>query len=157
MRQLATLLVLLLSLFATPVKADQNDAKLDPLFARLLEFKSYGEARPVEGDIWRIWTSNADGVVNTLMEDGLAAMGRTDRRHIAHLSIDQFNAIAINEHAGLDYAVKLLHVDAVDQFHRMIEAGVFVEGDRIELIDGKMRDMAQTGPPPGGCTDNLNK
>jgi Uma2 family endonuclease len=49
-----------------------------------------------------------------------------------------------------------IHRISVKQFHRMIEAGVFVDGDRVELIDGEMRDMAPIGPPHSACTDNLN-
>jgi Uma2 family endonuclease len=49
-----------------------------------------------------------------------------------------------------------IHRISVEQFHRMIEAGVFDEGDRVELIDGEMRDMAPIGPPHGGFVDNLN-
>lgn len=49
-----------------------------------------------------------------------------------------------------------IHRISVEQFHRMIEAGVFADGDRVELIDGEMRDMAPKGPPHGGCTDILN-
>lgn len=48
-----------------------------------------------------------------------------------------------------------IHRISVDQFHRMIEAGLFTDGDRVELIDGEMRDMAPIGPPHGGCTDDL--
>jgi Uma2 family endonuclease len=33
----------------------------------------------------------------------------------------------------------------VDAFHRMAEAGIFGEGDRIELIDGDLIDMAPIG------------
>jgi hypothetical protein len=48
-----------------------------------------------------------------------------------------------------------IHGISVEQSHRMIEAGVFTAGDRVELIDGKMRDMAPIGPPHGGLTDRL--
>jgi Uma2 family endonuclease len=49
-----------------------------------------------------------------------------------------------------------IHRISLDQFHRMIDAGVFAEGDRVELIDGEMRDMTPIGPPHSSCTDNLN-
>lgn len=49
-----------------------------------------------------------------------------------------------------------IHRVSVEQFHRMIEAGCFNDGDRVELIDGEMRDMAPIGPPHGGSTDILN-
>ena len=48
-----------------------------------------------------------------------------------------------------------IHRLSVAQFHRLIEAGVFADGDRVELIDGKMRDMTPIGPPHSSCTDYL--
>jgi Uma2 family endonuclease len=49
-----------------------------------------------------------------------------------------------------------IHRVSVEQFHRMIDAGVFADGDRVELIDGEMRDMTPIGPPHGGVTNDLN-
>ena len=49
-----------------------------------------------------------------------------------------------------------IHRISVEQFHRMIEAGCFGDGDRLELIDGEMRDMPPIGPPHGGTTNTLN-
>jgi len=46
------------------------------------------------------------------------------------------------------------HLD-VDQFHRMIAAGVFSDSDRVELIDGELRDMTPIGPAHGGGVDYL--
>lgn len=48
-----------------------------------------------------------------------------------------------------------IHRVSVDKFHRMIEAGVFAAGDRVELIDGEMRDMPPVGPSHNGCTGVL--
>jgi hypothetical protein len=48
-----------------------------------------------------------------------------------------------------------IHRISVEQFHRSIKAGIFVEGERIELIDGEMRDMTPIGLPPTSCTDIL--
>ena len=38
------------------------------------------------------------------------------------------------------------HVFTIDEFARMGEAGVFAEGERVELIDGEVREMAPIGP-----------
>jgi Uma2 family endonuclease len=51
--------------------------------------------------------------------------------------------------------VNPIHRISVEQFHRMVEAGVFTDSDRVELIDGEMRDMPPIGPPHGGCTNRL--
>lgn len=48
-----------------------------------------------------------------------------------------------------------IHRFNVERFHRMIEAGVFDDGDRVELIDGEMRAMPPIGPPHRSATDTL--
>jgi hypothetical protein len=35
---------------------------------------------------------------------------------------------------------------AVDAYHRMIDAGIFNEDDRVELIDGELRAMPPINP-----------
>jgi Uma2 family endonuclease len=50
-----------------------------------------------------------------------------------------------------------IHRISVEQFHGMIEAGCFGEGDRVELLDGEMRDMTPIGPAHGGTTDTINQ
>ncbi len=48
-----------------------------------------------------------------------------------------------------------IHRLDVGRFHRMIDAGCFDPGDRVELIDGELRDMPPIGPPHGGTTNTL--
>lgn len=49
-----------------------------------------------------------------------------------------------------------IHRISVEQFHRMSASGVFADGDRVELIDGEMRDLSPIGPPHGSSVDTLN-
>jgi Uma2 family endonuclease len=44
----------------------------------------------------------------------------------------------------------------VDEFHRMAEAGVFAEDDRLELVDGEIVQMTPIGSRHAGCVDRLN-
>lgn len=37
------------------------------------------------------------------------------------------------------------HVVTVEQYHRMIDAGVFADGARVELVDGELLSMAPMG------------
>jgi Uma2 family endonuclease len=37
------------------------------------------------------------------------------------------------------------HRFSVEEYHRMAEAGIFAEDDRVELIDGKVVEMTPTG------------
>jgi len=50
-----------------------------------------------------------------------------------------------------------IHRISVEDFHRLIEAGIFGDGDRVELIDGDMRDIPPIGPDHGSRTDRLNE
>lgn len=44
----------------------------------------------------------------------------------------------------------------VDEYHRMGEAGVFHEDDRLELIDGQVVAMTPIGPAHSSCVNRLN-
>jgi Uma2 family endonuclease len=44
-----------------------------------------------------------------------------------------------------------------DDFHRMAEAGIFGEDDRIELIDGELIDMAPIGQGHAAIVSGLNE
>ena len=47
------------------------------------------------------------------------------------------------------------HRFTVDDFARLGEAGVFTEDDRVELIDGEIRDMAPIGQPHAWIVNRL--
>ncbi|NBC15286.1 MAG: Uma2 family endonuclease [Gammaproteobacteria bacterium] len=46
---------------------------------------------------------------------------------------------------------------SVDAYHRMIDAGVFDEDDRVELIDGELRAMPPIKSDHAGKTTRLNR
>ena len=46
---------------------------------------------------------------------------------------------------------------SVDEFHRMADAGVFAEDDRLELLDGEIVRMTPIGSRHAGCVDRLNE
>ena len=52
-------------------------------------------------------------------------------------------------------AVASIHRFTVDDFARMGEAGILTEGDRVELIDGEVREMTPIGPPDAWIVDRL--
>jgi len=43
----------------------------------------------------------------------------------------------------------------VEEYHRMARAGVFAEGDRVELLDGAIVQMTPIGPEHSGCAGAL--
>jgi tetratricopeptide (TPR) repeat protein len=57
-----------------PAAADQQDPRLDGLFARLQETPDPTEARVVEQQIWGLWLESKDVAVNRLMQQGVVAM-----------------------------------------------------------------------------------
>jgi tetratricopeptide (TPR) repeat protein len=54
--------------------ADQTDARLLDLFARLKTIGSDGEARSLEAVIWQIWIDYPDQEIAALMQRGIIAM-----------------------------------------------------------------------------------
>ena len=46
---------------------------------------------------------------------------------------------------------------SVDEFHRMVEAGVFGDDDRLELLDGEIVRMTPIGSHHAGCVNRLNR
>jgi len=44
----------------------------------------------------------------------------------------------------------------VDEYHRMVDAGVLHEDDRVELLDGEIVEVTPIGPRHAGCVDRLN-
>ena len=48
------------------------------------------------------------------------------------------------------------HSFTVDEFAKMGEAGIFTEDDRVELIDGEIREMAPIGSIHAGVVNRLN-
>jgi Uma2 family endonuclease len=47
------------------------------------------------------------------------------------------------------------HRFTVEEYHKMAEAGIFGEDDRIELIDGEVVEMTPIGPRHAGCVRRL--
>ena len=45
----------------------------------------------------------------------------------------------------------------IEEYHRMAEAGILHEDDRVELIEGKIIQMAAIGSRHAACVKRLNK
>ena len=73
-------LVLGPALHAGPAAADQDDPRLEVLFARLKAAPDARAAQEVEASIWHIWVQSDDQVIGMLMAQGQAAMTRGDLR-----------------------------------------------------------------------------
>lgn len=72
---IATILLLASDPFAD---ADQKDARLPALFDQLKAATTPEAAKPVEMQIWSIWTASDNAEVNRLMAEGTAAMNMQD-------------------------------------------------------------------------------
>jgi Uma2 family endonuclease len=48
------------------------------------------------------------------------------------------------------------HVLTIQRFERMVEAGVFDPGERVELIEGELVDMSPIGAAHLACVNRLN-
>ena len=69
----AVLAAVFLTLTA-PATADQNDPRLDELFASLKQTDDMGLAKSIEQVIWGIWTRSGDEDIDREMKKGLDAM-----------------------------------------------------------------------------------
>lgn len=63
---------------AVPAGADQNDPRLDVLFARLQATDNWMEAEAIQRRIWQIWTLSGDQPIDQEMAKGLEAMDEGD-------------------------------------------------------------------------------
>lgn len=69
--------------------ADQQDGRLDDLFARLQATSSRAEAEAAQQQIWQIWIESDDGFANRLMQTGIAALA--SRQHA--LALEYFDRL----------------------------------------------------------------
>ena len=49
------------------------------------------------------------------------------------------------------------HRFTVEEFYRMGQAGLFPDGDRVELLDGEIVDMSPIGSRHAACVSRLNR
>jgi len=57
-----------------------------------------------------------------------------------------------------DESVRIVHHKfTVDDYYRMLEIGVLAEDDRVELIDGEVREMCPIDPVHAANIDRLNR
>jgi len=81
--------LLLLALAAPPAGAAQDDARLDPLFAKLKTDMADSEARAIERQIWQIWTEHRNPEIERFMRHGLSAMSEDDSQE----ALQAFNTV----------------------------------------------------------------
>ena len=74
MKLLIAALAVLVFGFAPAASARQDDPRLDALFARLTATANFGEARPIEREIWAIWIEAGDEKLDHMMDFGVGAM-----------------------------------------------------------------------------------
>ena len=76
------------------------------------------------------------------------------RSHDRALDPEAIDADAWDNEISMDTQI-LRREFSVDEFHRMAEAGVFGEGDRLELLDGEIVCMTPIGSRHAGCVNRL--
>jgi tetratricopeptide (TPR) repeat protein len=76
MPRICSIFTFALFLILSPLYADQNDPRLDGLFEELQSTPDPELAHTLEQRIWIVWLRSGDEDIDTLMEQGIAAMGR---------------------------------------------------------------------------------
>jgi tetratricopeptide (TPR) repeat protein len=107
-RRLAIPLIAAFTLATLPAAADQNDPRLDALFAKLKAAASNTEAETAERQIWQIWIENRNPELERLMREGIAAMNEDDNdaaldRFSEIVKYDKGFAEAWNKRATVEY------------------------------------------------------
>jgi tetratricopeptide (TPR) repeat protein len=112
-------------LFSVAARADQNDPRLDQLFARLQTTDDENEAKAIADEIWAIWTESDNEMANELMSAGIALMvlGRNEE------ALDRFNKVVEiapdfaegwNKRATVHYLLDE-YQESVDDIERTLE------------------------------------
>lgn len=74
MKRLIYCAIALLGLLFHTAWADQNDSRLEALFALLQTPTMPGQRQAIEAEIWAIWTDSGHQAINELMQQGTQAM-----------------------------------------------------------------------------------
>ncbi len=166
----AIVLLGLLAFGTGPAAADQNDPRLDALFAEIKAAPSYAAAQPAEAAVWRIWSESDDPAARILMADGIAAMARRDYQS-ALGKFDQIVKIAPDFAEGWNkratvhyllglYAASLSDIDktlALEPRHFGALSGrglVFIELDEEELALQSFDAALAIHPTLPGASNN---
>jgi tetratricopeptide (TPR) repeat protein len=109
-RLLPALLLAAVVLAGAPLRAAQDDPRLDALFKTLKTAASDEEARATEQQIWQIWTEHKNPEIERLMQRGMAALslGDTDDALAAFNEVvrhDKNFAEGWNKRATVEFAV----------------------------------------------------
>src|SRR5919106_44813 len=110
---------------AGPALADQQDRRLEDLFARLQTTTSRAEAQVAQQQIWQIWIEADDSLANRLMRNGIEAMAAR-RNSLALQYFDQlveeapdfaegWNKRATVHYLMDDYAASVLDIERTRQ------------------------------------------
>lgn len=102
------LIVAMIALAPSPLRADQDDPALDPLFERLTAVEQRAEGERVTRRIWVLWREIDDPELATAMEQGIVAMragrhGYAERRFSAVIEAEPGYAEAWNKRATVRY------------------------------------------------------
>jgi Tfp pilus assembly protein PilF len=94
--------------FCQQALADQTDPRLPSLFAQLKASHSKPQARQLESQIWTIWTSHTDQMINHKMQQGIAHMqqgnlGAAERLFSAVIATDPSFAEGWNKRATIRF------------------------------------------------------
>ena len=120
MMKIGFLVIVFAALIAVPlVRADQNSAKLPPLFDRLSKAGNPIEAENIARQIWRIWIHHKDPEVQRFMALGIAAMNQNNYEdafnafeHVVGIAPDF--AEGWNKRATVNYILKRLSASMRD-------------------------------------------
>jgi Flp pilus assembly protein TadD len=167
-----TLYILLICLL-TPVSllADQNDPRLEDLFAELKSETDIYRANTIADRIWQIWLINEDSQANSMMQRGIAQMNSNSIR----AALDTFDRLvtlkpnfaeAWNKRATIYYQIgefdaSLRDIDEVlklEPFHFGALSGrglVYMGKEDYFMARGSFLTLLEVYPAMPGVKNNV--
>jgi len=130
------LLLAVLIALAGPASADQKDPRLAALFDRLKAAATLADSRPIEQEIWNIWSTADREEVNLLMQLGVTAMAREDYPTALQL-FDKMVEIAPDFSEGWNKRATVLYLmGEFDRSHADVDRTLALEPRHFGALSG---------------------
>jgi tetratricopeptide (TPR) repeat protein len=167
--------ILAVLMIAAPAtgQADQNDERLEALFARLKNTEDPLEAQIIEVDIWQIWIDSGRDDMNALVEEGIRDMAQGHlKKAIAVFDrvvtilpefAEGWNKRATAHYLNEDYTASMIDIErtlALEPRHFGAISGMglifMVHGDETSALQA-FKEVLKIHPHAKGAQTNVER
>lgn len=167
------LIIILLLSGSLPAQADQNDPRLDDLFAELQTASDDARLQQIENSIWAIWMQHDNEAVQRLMQLGTERMNRrqySEALLVFSQLVESFPdfAEAWNKRATLYYLMGDLERSLADIEHTLAleprhfgalsgQGLIFVERQELQAAKESFEQLLEVHPHSPAAQANLER